>query len=71
MRSWSRLRAPCKTVGEAIMTLLDLGKAASLAGGAAGDSTGIERMSGQCLEVMSEYPALLEAHRGRHDEVLG
>ncbi|MFE5028808.1 hypothetical protein ACFRAO_37365 [Streptomyces sp. NPDC056656] len=62
------------TVGALVNTvesLLDESRAALLVRGSAGASTELDRMSGQCLEVMTGLPALLEAHHGDHAAVLG
>ncbi|MFG2525165.1 hypothetical protein [Streptomyces sp. NPDC048527] len=55
----------------AINILLDEPRARLLVCGVAGASTELNRMSGQCLEVMTGLPALLAAHRGDHAAVLG
>lgn len=51
--------------------LLDVNKTALIVQGQAGASTGIDRMTGQCLEVMTEFDALLKFHGGDHAAVLG
>jgi hypothetical protein len=53
------------------MSLLDEDAARRLVHGAAGSSTALDRMNGQCLEVMSEYPRVIDATDGRHDLALG
>ena len=63
-------KASTRAMINGIMSLLDLSRATVIVRGEAGESTDIERMNGQCLEVMSEYENLLGAHSGRHDLVL-
>ncbi len=69
---WSAIdEASSRSMIDALMNLLDERQAALLVAGVAGDSTNLDRMSGQCLEVMSEYDALLRANDNRHERVLG
>ena len=69
---WSAIdEASSRSMIDALMNLLDERQAALLVAGVAGDSTNLDRMSGQCLEVMSEYEALLQANNNRHERVLG
>jgi hypothetical protein len=50
---------------------LDRNQAAVLVRGEAGLSTAIDRMNGQCLEVMKYYPRILELTENRNDVALG
>ncbi len=64
-------RATVSSLVGAINTLLDEPRARLLVRGVAGASTELNRMRGQCLEVMTGLPALLAAHNGDHAAVLG
>ena len=74
--SWAEIssildHATVSSLVGAIGTLLDEARARRLVHGVAGASTELNRMRGQCLEVMTGVPALLTAHDGDYAAVLG
>jgi len=59
------------SVFAAVPALLDERRARLLVDDPDNPSTALERMNGQCLEVMASYADLVRAHGGRHERALG